>query len=137
MTKTQYFTTTSIDGFIADEHHSLEWLRQAPRGADQFGPFFAGVGAFAMGANSYRWVLEHENLLDQPRKWRTWYGEVPCWVFTHHALPLVADASITFVNGDVRPVHEARSAPHEARTYGSPGAATWWEPSPTTGFSTR
>lgn len=105
--KTQYFTTTSIDGFIADEHHSLEWLREAPREADQFGPFFAGVGAFAMGANSYRWMLEHENLLDQPRKWRTWYGEVPCWVFTHSAMPLVAGANITFVDGDVRPVHEA------------------------------
>jgi dihydrofolate reductase len=107
VTRTQYFTATSIDGFIADEHHSLDWLLQTPKAADRFGPFFAGVGAFAMGANSYQWVLDHEFVLDKPAKWRTWYGEVPCWVFTHRALPKVADANIAFVSGDVRPVHDA------------------------------
>jgi len=107
VTRTQYFTAASIDGFIADEHRSLEWLLQIPPAADRFGPFFAGVGAFAMGANSYQWVLDHEHVLDEPEKWRTWYGEVPCCVFTHRALPKVADANIAFVSGDVRPVHEA------------------------------
>jgi dihydrofolate reductase len=106
VTKTAYFTATSIDGFIADEYHSLEWLRNTPTAADRFGPFFAGVGAFAMGANTYQWVLDHENVLDDPGKWRTWYGEVPCWVFTHRTLPAVAGANIAFVRGDVRPVHE-------------------------------
>jgi dihydrofolate reductase len=107
VTKTQYFTATSVDGFIADEHHCLDWLLEIPRGDDRFGPFFARVGAFVMGANSYQWMLDHENVLEEPRKWRTWYGEVPCWVFTHRALPHVAGADITFVRGEVRPVHEA------------------------------
>jgi dihydrofolate reductase len=98
VTKTAYFTATSIDGFIADEYHSLEWLRNTPTAA--------GVGAFAMGANTYQWVLDHENVLDDPGKWRTWYGEVPCWPFTHRTLPAVAGANIAFVRGDVRPVHE-------------------------------
>nr|BFE77315.1 hypothetical protein GCM10020092_106160 [Actinoplanes digitatis] len=35
------------------------------------------------------------------------YGDVPCWVFTHRELPLVPDANIFMVSGDVRPVHEA------------------------------
>ena len=26
MSLTQYYTATSLDGFIADENHSLEWL---------------------------------------------------------------------------------------------------------------
>lgn len=107
MTRTSYVTATSIDGFIADEHHCFEWLLKTPTSADRFGPFFAGVGAFAMGANSYQWMLDHENVLDEPGKWRAWYGQVRCWVFTHRALPAVADADIAFVRGDVRPVHEA------------------------------
>jgi len=78
VTRTSYVTATSIDGFIADEHHCFEWLLKTPTAADRFGPFFAGVGAFAMGANSCQWVLDHENVLGEPGKWRTWYGEVPC-----------------------------------------------------------
>lgn len=107
MTKTQYYTATSIDGFIADERNSLDWLFEVERGGDPFRPFFAEVGAFAAGATTYEWVLEHEKVLDQPQKWREWYGDTPCWVFTHRRLPRVPGADITFVSGDVRPVHSA------------------------------
>jgi dihydrofolate reductase len=104
---TQYYTATTIDGFIADERNSLDWLFVVERDEDTFAAFFASVGAFAMGATTYEWVLEHEKLLDQPHKWRGWYGDVPSWVFTHRDLPPVPGANITFVTGDVRPVHEA------------------------------
>lgn len=107
MSLTQYYTATTIDGFIADERNSLDWLFVVERDEDTFAAFFAGVGAFAMGATTYEWVLEHEKLLDQPHKWRGWYGDVPSWVFTHRDLPPVPGANITFVKGDVRPVHEA------------------------------
>jgi dihydrofolate reductase len=108
VTKTQYYTATSIDGFIADQHNSQDWLAEIERpGIDQFAGFFADVGAFAMGATTYEWVVEHEKLLDQPHKWHQWYGETPGWVFTHRELPPVPTANITFVSGDVRPVHEA------------------------------
>ncbi|WP_131785795.1 dihydrofolate reductase family protein [Protofrankia symbiont of Coriaria ruscifolia] len=107
MTKTQYYTATSIDGFIADRNNSLDWLFDVEsKGVEQFAAFFAGVGAFVMGATTYEWVLEHEKLLDQPQKWREWYGDTPSWIFTHRDLPSVPDARITFVSGDVRPVHE-------------------------------
>jgi dihydrofolate reductase len=69
MALTQYFTATSIDGFIADEDNSLEWLFQADAGADRedrFGSFFGAVGAMAMGATTYEWVLEHDQLLGEP-----------------------------------------------------------------------
>ena len=111
MTRTQYYTATSIDGFIADEHNSLGWLFEADSGGNErFGAFFEGVGAFTMGATTYQWVLEHERLLQQPHRWREWYGDVPAWVFTHRDLPSVPGAGITFVCGDVRPVHEAMVA---------------------------
>ena len=106
--KTQYYTATSIDGYIADQDNSLEWLFEVDEGTDNpFGAFFAGVGAFAMGATTYQWVLDNDNLLDEPQNWHDMYGSVPCWVFTHRDLPPVPDANIFFVSGDVKRVHEA------------------------------
>ena len=116
MTRTQYYTATSLDGFIADQDHSLDWLFEADAtGADQFGAFFAAVGAFAMGATTYEWILDHEHLLDQPQRWHEWYGDVPSWVFTHRSLPVIPGAAITFVSGDVRPVHAAMVAAARGR----------------------
>ncbi|SEO92525.1 Dihydrofolate reductase [Actinacidiphila rubida] len=105
--RTTYYTATSIDGFIADPDNSLDWLLGIEGGDDTFAPFFKHVGAFAMGSTTYEWVLNHENVGEQPSKWRKWYGHTPCWVFTHRDLPGVPGADITFVHGDVRPVHEA------------------------------
>jgi dihydrofolate reductase len=106
---TQYYTATSLDGYIADEHNSLEWLFEVDRATDDdeqsFAAFLADVGAMAMGATTYEWVLDHERLLDEPDKWRGWYGDRPCWVFTHRTLPAVPGANIVFVAGDVAPVH--------------------------------
>jgi dihydrofolate reductase len=106
--KTQYYTATSIDGYIADQQNSLDWLFEVDEGTDNpFGAFFAGVGAFAMGATTYEWILSNDNLLDEPQNWHAMYGGVPCWVFTHRDLPPVPDANLFFVSGDVERVHEA------------------------------
>ena len=61
-------------------------------------------------------VAETEKLVDQPEKWREWYGDMQCWVFTHRDLPPIPGARITFVRGDVRPVHEAMRAAAGDRT---------------------
>lgn len=104
--RTQYYTATTLDGYIADEHNSLDWLFEVDREGDgDYAAFFAEVGAMAMGRTTYEWVLEHERVLDEPEKWRGWYGETPCWVFTHGTLPVVPGASIAFVQGDVEAVH--------------------------------
>lgn len=107
MALTQYNTATTIDGFIADENNSLDWLFrvEAEGTRDRFAEFLAGVGAMAMGATTYQWVLDHERVLDDPAKWKSWYGERPCWVFTHRELPPIPGADVRFVRGDVRPVH--------------------------------
>jgi dihydrofolate reductase len=98
---TQYYTATSLDGFIADSHNSLDWL--FPRRREGDGPlgydeFLARVGALAMGSTTYEWLLEHLT--------SGWPYEIPCWVFTHRRLPVVPDAAIEFRSGDVAPVHE-------------------------------
>jgi dihydrofolate reductase len=113
--KTQYYTATSIDGFIADAGNSLDWLFQAGTSAgkeDRFSAFFAEVGAMAMGATTYEWVVAHESLMQDPGRWQQYYGSVPCWVFTHRQLSPVPGAGLVFARGDVRPVHEqmARAA---------------------------
>nr|WP_296067648.1 dihydrofolate reductase family protein [uncultured Actinoplanes sp.] len=108
MAKTQYYTATSIDGYIADENNSLDWLFDVDGGNENpFGGFFAGVGAFAMGANTYEWVIENDDVLNQPQNWHDLYGDVPCWVFANRELPLVPDANVFMVSGDVQRVHEA------------------------------
>jgi dihydrofolate reductase len=109
MTKTQYYTATSLDGFIADENNSLDWLFQvepAEPTVDRFAAFFGEVGAMAMGATTYAWVLDHEQLLDTPGKWQDYYGTTPCWVFTHRDLPPIPGADVRFVQGEVTVVHE-------------------------------
>jgi dihydrofolate reductase len=111
--KTQYFTATSIDGFIADADNSLDWLFDAHReehGEGRWETFIGAVGAMAMGATTYEWVLEHERLLEEPEKWHDFYGDIPTWVFTHRDLPPIPGAALTFVQGDVEPVHAAMTA---------------------------
>lgn len=107
MGKTLYYTATTLDGYIADENNSLDWLFVVDRETNRFPEIFERVGAFAMGATTYQWVLDHEKVLDDPAKWQRWYGDVPAWVFTHRDLPGIPGVTVHFVQGDVRPVHAA------------------------------
>lgn len=105
MTRTQYYTATSIDGFIADSDNSLAWLftlRQTEESKQEYPDFIADVGAIAMGSTTYEWILDHEGLLDQRG---TWPYEQPTWVFSSRELPSIPGADIRFVSGDVAPVH--------------------------------
>lgn len=103
--KTQYFTATSIDGFIADASNSLDWLFQFGGGpGEDYARFIEKVGAIAMGSTTYEWMLANEIYKDaeQPKPWP--YKQ-PCWVFTSRTLRPVEGADIRFVQGDVKPVH--------------------------------
>jgi dihydrofolate reductase len=104
---TQYYTATSLDGFIADENQSLEWLFS--RQQDRDGPlndaeFVSRMGAVAMGSTTYEWILDHEFADKDPADWK-WPYDVPSWIFTHRDLRVVPSADIRFVSGDVIPVH--------------------------------
>ena len=105
---TQYYTATTLDGFIADPNNSLEWLfsrKQDKDGTMNYGAFIAEVGAIAMGSTTYEWILDHEFSGKDVAEWK-WPYDIPGWVFTHRQLPVVPDAAIEFVSGDVEPVHE-------------------------------
>jgi dihydrofolate reductase len=104
---TQYYTATTLDGFIADPDDSLEWL--FTRDQDHDGPlnyrsFIANVGALAMGSTTYEWILEHEFAGKDTSEWR-WPYDIPCWVFTHRDLTVVPEAKVTFTSAGVATVH--------------------------------
>jgi dihydrofolate reductase len=104
---TQYYTATSLDGFIADADNSLGWLFTRAReehGPLNYGDFIADVGALAMGSTTYEWILDHEFSGKDPAEW-TWPYEIPCWVFTHRELPVVPGAPIEFTSENVATVH--------------------------------
>lgn len=110
--KTIYYTASSLDGFLADEHHSLEWLLslgEVESMKDHYPKFLERVGAVAMGASTYRWLLEHENMLQEPSRWP--YA-MPTWIFSHRKPPAIPGADLRFVQGDVVAVHDemARAA---------------------------
>jgi dihydrofolate reductase len=105
---TQYYTATTLDGFIADPNNSLEWLFTRAREEDgpmNYGDFIADVGALAMGSTTYEWILDHEFKDKDPADWK-WPYDIPCWVFTHRQLPVVPDARIELTSADVATVHE-------------------------------
>src|SRR5699024_8413119 len=70
---------------------------------DTYPRFIEQVGALAMGSTTYEWILEHENLLENPDKWPY---EIPAWIFSSRDLPAIRGADIHFVRGKVAPVHD-------------------------------
>lgn len=97
---THFYTASSLDGFIATDDHSLDWLLS--QDIDQDGPmayqeFERGMGALAMGASTYEWVMRHEQ--------GTWGYAQPTWVFTHRDLDRPEQGDIRFTQGDVAAAH--------------------------------
>lgn len=100
--KTQYFTATSLDGFIATEDNSLDWL--FPLGDlnhSSYPEFIANVGALAMGSATYEWMLRNADKV-AAEVGSPWPYAQPTWVFSSRTLPLIEGANIQFVKGDVR-----------------------------------
>jgi len=96
---TQYYTASSIDGFIADPDNSLSWLLSRdidPHGPQHYEQFIADVGALCMGATTYQWVLDNDP--------GNWAYDMPCWVFTHRQFP-ETDHDIRFTTTPVPEVH--------------------------------
>lgn len=97
---THFYTASSLDGFIATEQHSLDWLLTqdiAQDGPMAYGEFEKSIGALAMGSSTYEWVMRHEE--------GRWGYTQPTWVFTHRELDLPEGAEIRLTQDDVRAVH--------------------------------
>jgi dihydrofolate reductase len=103
--KTQFYTATSLDGFIATEDDSIDWLFPLGDINDTSYPaFIAEVGALAMGSATYEWMLRHAQTV-AAETGSTWPYTQPTWVFSSRALPSIPGANLHFVQGKVQPVH--------------------------------
>jgi dihydrofolate reductase len=103
--KTQYYAATSLDGFIATEDDSLDWL--FPLGElneSSYPDFIQDVGALAMGATTYEWMLRNAAKVAEETG-SPWPYTQPAWIFSHRPHQTIAGADIRFVSGDVRSVH--------------------------------
>lgn len=105
--RTVYYTAMTLDGFLATEDHSLDWLLAHEAGSDgplDYEPFIAGVGALCMGSHTYEWIHGASRgpggEIVEP-----WGYEHPCWVFTHRQLPGWEGADVRFTAAPVPAVH--------------------------------
>ena len=109
--KTQYYAATSLDGFIATEKDSLEWL--FPLGDlnnSSYPEFISRVGALTMGSSTYEWIVHNEKKVAS-QTGSAWPYSQPAWIFSNRKLPIIKGKDIRFVSGDVRQAHaEMRSA---------------------------
>ena len=99
MTRIVYETATSFDGYLADEHHSLDWLFAVPGGDDpQLAPPKATVQV--MGSTTYEWVLRELGALENMN---IWHDEIAptVVVFTTRQLSPPDNTDVRFVAGEV------------------------------------
>jgi dihydrofolate reductase len=104
MSRTIFYTATTLDGYLADDHDSLEWLfvqEHHDKGPMGYTSFIRHVGALVMGATTYQWLIDHLESTGE-----RWSYEQPCWVFTHRELPVIGDG-ITLTQDPVPQVHAA------------------------------
>jgi len=97
---TVYYTASSLDGYIVDEHDSLDWL--TTRSIDVDGPFGYGafnetVGALVMGSRTYEWIIAN-----QPGDWM--YSQ-PTWVLTHRPEIVIPGHPVEVFRGDITELH--------------------------------
>jgi dihydrofolate reductase len=94
--KTQYYTASILDGFIATEDDSLDWLFPlADLNESSYPGFIAEIGAIAMGSTTYEWILGHSNEV-AAETGSVWPYSRPVWVFTTRILPMIERADVRF-----------------------------------------
>lgn len=110
-----YDTATTLNGWIADESHSLSWLFAVDGGAEPDPDLLpANIGVLVEGSSTYEWLLNESDLLAHPDRWQEFHGEKPTFVFTTRELPVPRGADVRFVRGPVADVlPEIRAAAGE------------------------
>ena len=95
--KVTVFMATSLDGFIADENGSVDWLNELPPPEDPkedlgFGALMQSVDRLVMGRTTFNQVLDFDS-------WA--YGDTQVTVLSHQPPPdnIPAGAIVNFAQG--------------------------------------
>jgi dihydrofolate reductase len=96
-----YETASTLNGFLATEDNSLDWLFAIPGEQPDIRPFMESATAMVMGSTTYEWLLDMEDLRTHPEKWQESVGRQPTFVFSSRNLPVPEGADVRVVNGDV------------------------------------
>lgn len=100
MTSFKYYVGASIDGFIADRNGSIQWFNPYAAAAGvkkHFDDFFETIGAVVIGGKTYENIVR--DVTEGTIEWV--FGNKPVWVFTHHELPTLPGADLTFIRGEI------------------------------------
>lgn len=98
-------TAATLNGWIADNSNSLDWLFAVDGGAQpEEGLFPSDATVLVEGATTYEWVLAQEDFLAAPQRWSEVYGSKPTFVFSSRSLPIPAGADVRLVSGKVSDV---------------------------------
>lgn len=90
--KTVLYIAASLDGYIAAEDESLDWLLNVEGDGDNgFSKFYDTVDTILMGRKTYDWIMEHEGQ-DFPYKGKE------CYVFSKARQE--SSKNVTFINSD-------------------------------------
>ncbi|KKI00422.1 dihydrofolate reductase [Methanosarcina sp. 1.H.T.1A.1] len=95
MPRIKLYIACSLDGFIALQDGSIDWLTEYGNSSETdygYSEFYASIGTVLMGRKTYEQVLSFG---DWP------YGEKKTYVFTRQKEPLLRENNVEFVSGDV------------------------------------
>lgn len=100
MSRIVFNTATTANGFLADEHDSLDWLFAVQGETPDMTPFTDGVGVLVMGSHNYEWLLWQDDVLHSPGVWES--GTAQSRVRVHvRELPRPAGSDVRFCKGPV------------------------------------
>lgn len=102
MGRTIFDTATTINGFLADDEHSLAWLFAVDGGTDPDDTLLpADATVMVLGSHTYDWMLREWHATGREQEWRDFAGERPAFVFTSRELPVPEGSDIRFLRGSV------------------------------------
>lgn len=108
MPSVKLYIATSLDGFIARENGSIDWLTEYDNNPETdygYSEFYSSIGTVLMGRKTYEQVLG----------FGSWpYKEKKSYIFTRQKKPLCRESNVEFVSGNIREfVHQLKESTEE------------------------